>query len=319
MTITKRFTAGLAIALAGTAAWADFPEKDITLIVPWSAGGGTDTIARALVAEGESCLGAGVNVVNRTGAVGATGMGATSAARADGYTIGLVTFQLSAYEPMGMVDLSYRDFDLLQLINQSPGALTVAAESDWQTLEDLMAYAEANPGVVTVGHSGTGGSWHLAAATLANAAGVDMNYVPFDGSAQVRTALLGGHIAVATTGIDEVKQLSEAGEVRILAVNAAERAEAFPDVPTVSEAGFEVAAPIYDWRGLAAPTGLPQDVRAALVEGLRACFESEGFQNLAAERGIPLVYAGPKEFEAFLAGMEESLLPALRDLGLASE
>ncbi|KIN78661.1 tripartite tricarboxylate transporter substrate-binding protein [Sulfitobacter mediterraneus] len=88
---------------------AELPEKDITLIVPWSAGGGTDTIARTLVAEAESCLGANVNVVNRTGAVGASGMGATATARPGGYTIGLVTFELTAYEPMGMVDLGPDD------------------------------------------------------------------------------------------------------------------------------------------------------------------------------------------------------------------
>lgn len=310
--------AAISIAFA-TPALAEFPEKDITLIVPWSAGGGTDTIARTLVAEAESCLGANVNVVNRTGAVGASGMGATATARPDGYTIGLVTFQLSAYEPMGMVDLGPDDFDLLQLINQSAGAISVAADSEWQTLDDLMTYAAENPGVVTVGHSGTGGSWHLAAATVADAHGASFNYVPFDGSAKVRTALLGGHIAVSTSGADEVKQLAEAGELRILAVVANERAAGFPDVPTIAEAGYPLDAPIYDWRGLAGPKGLPAEVKARLVSGLKACFETEAFQIMAAERGIPLVYEGPEGFAAFLSGMDASLRPALASMGLLAE
>lgn len=310
--------AAISIAFA-TPALAEFPEKDITLIVPWSAGGGTDTIARTLVAEAESCLGANVNVVNRTGAVGASGMGATATARPDGYTIGLVTFQLSAYEPMGMVDLGPDDFDLLQLINQSAGAISVAADSEWQTLDDLMTYAAENPGVVTVGHSGTGGSWHLAAATVADAHGASFNYVPFDGSAKVRTALLGGHIAVSTSGADEVKQLAEAGELRILAVVANERAAGFPDVPTIAEAGYPLDAPIYDWRGLAGPKGLPAEVKARLVSGLKACFETEAFQSMAAERGIPLVYEGPEGFAAFLSGMDASLRPALASMGLLAE
>lgn len=310
--------AALGFVLAGPAL-AEFPEKDITLIVPWSAGGGTDTIARTLVADAENCLGTGVNVVNRTGAVGASGMGATAAARPDGYTIGLITFQLSAYEPMGMVDLGPDDFDLLQLINQSAGAISVSADSDWKTLGDLMSYASENPGVVTVGHSGTGGSWHLAAATLADENDVQFNYVPFDGSAKVRTALLGGHIAVATSGADEVKQLAEAGEVRILAVVADERVAGFPDVPTVAEAGYPLAAPIYDWRGLAAPKGLPADVKAKLIDGLKACFDSEGFQSMAAERAIPLVYADPEGFADFLNGMDASLRPALDSMGLLAK
>ena len=310
--------AALSLTLAGSA-FADFPEKDITLIVPWSAGGGTDTIARTLVADAENCLGTSVNVVNRTGAVGASGMGATATARPDGYTIGLITFQLSAYEPMGMVDLSPEDFDLLQLINQSAGAISVSADSEWQTLGELMAYASDNPGVVTVGHSGTGGSWHLAAATVADASGAEFNFVPFDGSAKIRTALLGGHIAVATTGADEVKQLSEAGEVRILAVVATERVAGFPDVPTIAEAGFPLDSPIYDWRGVAAPKGLPEDVKAKLVTGLKACYDGDAFQSMAAERAIPLVYADPEGFADFLAGMDASLRPALDSMGLLAE
>lgn len=306
-------------ALFATPALAEFPEKDITLIVPWSAGGGTDTIARTLVADAENCLGTNVNVVNKTGAVGATGMGATAAARPDGYTIGLVTFQLSAYEPMGMVDLSPRDFDLIQLINQSPGAISVAADSEWETLDDLMKFAQENPGVVTVGHSGTGGSWHLSAATLAQAHEASFNYVPFDGSAKVRTALLGRHVAVAATGADEVKQLADAGEVKILAVNATERVPAFPDTPTVAEAGYALEAPIYDWRGVAAPKGLPTDVKAKLVSGIKACFDSEAFQKLAEERGLPLVYADPDGFADFLQGMDSSLRPALDSIGLLSK
>ena len=191
---------GIALSLtAGVALAADYPAKDVTMIVPWSAGGGTDTIARSLVAEAEECFGANINVVNKTGAVGAIGMGATSAARNDGYTVGLITFNLSTYGLLGQADLSYRDFDLIQLINQSPGAISVAANSEWQTLEDLMTYSQENPGVVTVGHAGTGGAWHLSAAALAKEHDTAFNYVPFDGSANVRTALLGNHVAVAAT------------------------------------------------------------------------------------------------------------------------
>jgi len=313
----KSLITGITLCLAATAGWAqDYPAKDVTMIVPWSAGGGTDTIARSLVAESETCFGANINVVNKTGAVGAIGMGATLAARNDGYTVGLITFNLSTYGLLDQAELSYRDFDLIQLINQSPGAITVSANSEWQTLDDLMKYSLENPGVVTVGHAGTGGAWHLSAATLAKSYDASFNYVPFDGSANVRTALLGNHVAVAATGIDEMKQLLEAGEVRILAVNALERADAFPDVPTVSEAGYAIEAPVYDWRGLAAPKGLDESVKAKITEGFKACFESASFQTLAKEKGLPLVYKAEKDFETFLADMETSLGAAIADLGI---
>lgn len=313
----KSLVAGASLVLsASVVAAADYPAKDLTMIVPWSAGGGTDTIARSLVAEAETCFGSNINVVNKTGAVGAIGMGATSTARADGYTIGLITFNLSTYGLLGQADLSYRDFDLIQLINQSPGAITVAANSEFETLGDLMTYAQENPGVVTVGHAGTGGAWHLSAATLAKEYDAGFNYVPFDGSANVRTALLGNHVAVAATGIDEMKQLLEAGEVRILAVNALERADAFPDVPTVAEAGYTIAAPVYDWRGLAAPKGLDDEVKAEIIARAKACFESTGFQTLAKEKGLPLVYKASADFETFLADMETSLASAISDLGI---
>lgn len=317
MVAYNTLVASVSLSLAaGLAMAADYPAKDVTMIVPWSAGGGTDTIARSLIAEAEDCFGTNINVVNKTGAVGAIGMGATAAARNDGYTIGLITFNLSTYGLLGQADLSYKDFELIQMINQSPGAITVAANSEWQTLEDLMSYASENPGVVTVGHAGTGGAWHLSAEALASEHGAGFNYVPFDGSANVRTALIGNHVAVATTGIDEMKQLLEAGQVRVLAVNALERAEAFPDIPTIAEAGYPLAAPINDWRGLAAPKGVKPEIKDEIIARIKTCYDSEGFQSLAKERGLPLVYKDPAEFETFLADLEASLSVAISNLGI---
>jgi len=296
-----------------------FPAKDITLIVPWAAGGGTDTIARALVKNGRTYFGVNVNVVNKTGGMGAVGMGAAATAVPDGYTVGLITFQLSTYRMMGLADLSYRDYQLIQLLNQSPAAISVSAESKFKTLKDLMEYAKAHPGVVTAGHSGAGGGWHLALASIAVREGVKFNFVPFDGAAPTRTAVVGGHIAVATTGIDEVLQLYRAGQIRILAVNDTKRHWLFPDVPTIAEAGYPNPKIIYDWRGLAAPKGVPGDRMNVLIEGFKKCFEDPEFKKLAHDLGLPLVYRDPKGFEEFLREMEETLRPALESVGLLKE
>ena len=295
---------------------AKFPAKDITLICPWSAGGGTDTISRALVKNANKYFGVNVNVVNKTGGMGAVGMGAVSTARPDGYTVGMITFQLSTFQSMGLAKLSYRDFNLIQLVNQSPAAISVAADSKWKDLKQLMDYAKQNPGIVTVGHSGAGGGWHLAIASIATINGIKFNYVPFDGAAPTRTALIGGHIDCATTGIDEMLQLYKAGQVRILAVNNLKRHALFPDVPTIAEAGFPNPNPILDWRGLAAPKGVPAEQMKILVNGFKQCFNDPEFVKLADQLGLPLTYADPQGFEKFLQGMEETLVPALKSVGL---
>ena len=293
-----------------------FPDKDITLIVPWSAGGGTDTIARALAKSGKKHLGVNVNVINKTGGQGVVGMSATRQTRPDGYTVGMITFGLSTYKMMGLSDMTYRDFDLLQLLNQSSAALSVSADSQFKTLDDLMTYAKANPGIVTLGHTGAGAAWHLSAASLGVMKDVDFNFIPFDGGAPTRTALLGGHVTVAATGIDEVKQLHEAGQVRILAVNALDRHPAFPTVPTLAEAGYKLDAPVLDWRGLALPKGVSEDRKQTLEAGFKKMFEDPDFVKFTNDVGLILVYEDAQGFNGFLSGMEQALKPTLDAVGL---
>lgn len=294
----------------------DFPEKDITLIVPWSAGGGTDTIARALVKNAKKHIGVNVNVVNKTGGQGVVGMSATKMARADGYTVGLITFGLSTYKLMGLSDLTYRDYELLQLLNQSSAALSVKADSKWKSLDDVLKYAKANPGKVSLGHTGAGAAWHLSAASLAVKYGLEFNYIPFDGGAPTRAALLGGHVDLIATGIDEVKQLSESGQVNILAVNADSRHPAFPNVATFAEAGYKVDAPVLDWRGLALPKGVPADHVKILETGFKKMFDDPEFRAYCEKVGLILVYEDAKGFETFLANMEKVLKPTVKAVGL---
>ena len=305
----------IAIVMTSSLFAADFPAKDITLICPWSAGGGTDTLARALVKNAKQHLGVNVNVVNKTGGMGAVGMGDGANSRPDGYTVTMITTQLSTYRLMGLADLSYRDFDLMMLLNRSMGVIAVKADAPWQTMKELIDYAKENPGKLTVGHTGAGGAWHLAMASLATTNGVEFTYVPFDGAAPSRTALLGGHVDVVPAGVDELLQLYQSGQIRVLAIAADERHPAMPDVPTYAEAGFP-SDPISDWRGLAVAKGTPQEVLDVLVDGFKKCFEDQEFRDLAAELAIPLIYKSPEEFEQFLIGMEKTLEPALDAVGL---
>ena len=306
----------LALALPSMAPAAGFPERDITLVVPWAAGGGTDTLARTLVKNGKKYFGVNINVQNVTGGTGVIGMNQVARAKADGYTVGLITFNLSTYRLLGQSELSYRDFDLIALLNRSIAGLTVKTDSQFKTLKDLVEYAKANPGVVTVGHSGPAGAWHLAGVGIAHNYGLKFTFVPFDGAAPTRTALVGGHITVCSSGMDEVLQFYQTKQVRILAANAPTRHPAFPDVPTMAEAGYPIENPIFDWRGLAAPKGTPPEVLKVLRDGFRKAAEDPEYIALMDKLALPRAYLESDKFAEFLAGMEKSLEPTLDLVGL---
>ena len=295
---------------------AGFPERDITLVCPWAAGGGTDTLARTLAKNAKKYFGVNLNVVNRVGGTGAIGMNSVATAKPDGYTVGVITFHLSAYRLMGLAELSYRDFDLIALLNRSPAGISVKADSPFITLKDLIEYTKTHPGVVTVGHAGPGQAWHLAAASLAQKHNLKFTYVPFDGAAPTRTALVGGHISVATTGMDEVLQFYKTKQVRILAVNNVTRHMAFPDVPTVAEAGYPIENPVLDWRGLGVPKGTPPDVLKALRDGFRKAAEDPDYIKLMDDLALPRLYLEYDKFGEFLANIEKALEPVLEMVGL---
>jgi tripartite-type tricarboxylate transporter receptor subunit TctC len=306
----------LALMLPSPAPAASFPERDITLVVPWAAGGGTDTLARTLVKNGKKYFGVNINVVNRVGGTGVIGMNSVATAKPDGYTVAVITFNLSTYRLLAQSDLSYRDFDLIALLNRSQAGLSVKADSQFKTLKDLVEYAKANPGVVTVGHSGPAGAWHLAAAAIAQKTGVKFTFVPFDGAAPTRTALVGGHISVCASGMDEVLQFYQTKQLRILAANSPVRHPAFPDVPTMAEAGYPIENPIFDWRGLGTAKGTPPEILKVLREGFKKAAEDPDYIALMDKLALPRTYLDYDKFEEFLAGMEKSLEPALDLVGL---
>ena len=304
------------VLLVPAPAKAAFPERDITLVVPWAAGGGTDTLARTLVKNGKKYFGVNINVVNRVGGTGVVGMDSVVKGKPDGYTVGVITFNLSTYRLLGQSELSYRDFDLIALLNRSQAGLSVKADSQFKTLKELVDYAKANPGVVTVGHSGPAGAWHLAAAAIAQKTGVKFTFVPFDGAAPTRTALVGGHISVCASGMDEVLQFYQTKQIRILAANSPARHPAFADVPTMAEAGFPIENPIFDWRGLGTAKGTPPEILKVLRDGFKKATEDPEYIALMDKLALPRTYMDHQPFEQFLIGMEKSLEPTLEQIGL---
>ena len=321
MTISRRAFAAGALAVGAAVPFrsahaAPFPERDITMVVPWAAGGGTDTLARTLVKNAKQYLGVNVNVVNRAGGTGVVGMQSVAQAKPDGYTIGMLTFHLSAYRLLGMSQLGYRDFEPIALLNRTPAAFSVKADSPFKTLKDMVEYAKANPGVVTIGNSGAGATTHLAAAMIAKTNGIKFSFVPFDGGAPARTAMVGGHVSALVSGPDEVLQYFKTNQVRFLAMVGETRHPSFPDVPTIAEAGFPMAQILYDWRGIGVPKAVPADAMKALSDGFAKMTEDKDYIGLMEQVALPRVYMDGPKFTAFLGETEKVLEPALAEVGL---
>lgn len=295
----------------------DFPTKSLTAICPWSAGGGTDTILRGLAKATEKELGQTITVTNQTGGGGAIGHSAIMTAPKNGYTVGMITFELNSLPPQGLVNFTYKDIDPLIRVNMDAAAITVPANAPYNTIEEFIKYAKAHPGELNVGNSGTGAVWHIAAGLMAELAEIKIAYVPFDGAAPAITALVGGHIQAVSVSAAEVQGQVEAGDLKILAIMADKRLEAFPDVPTMKEKGLNVV--FGTWRGIALPHGVPEKEKAILAAAFKAGLESPEFIKYAKNAGLQLAYQNSEDFSKFLAINAEDVKDVMLSLGLAAK
>lgn len=294
---------------------ASFPTKEITAICPWSAGGGTDTIFRALSKETEAFLDTNITVTNKTGGGGAVGHGAGISAKADGYTVTMVTFELLSLPPQGLVPFTYADYDLLMRVNMDPAAITVPADAPYDTIEEFVKYAKAHPGEINIGHSGPGSVWQIAGGILAEDQGLEVKFVPYDGAAPAVTALVGNHIQAVSVSPAEVQGQVEAGSLKMLAVMSDERIGNFPDVPTLKEKGIDVS--FGTWRGLAVPKGTPEEAKTVLADAFKKGMDSPTFQEFAANAGLGLAYLSGEDFENDLKVSSANVENVMKSLGLA--
>ncbi len=305
---------GFALLLAGcTADNTPFPSKPITVIVPWAAGGGTDGIARALAKEASDVFGVMWTVNNKTGGMGVSGHDFGARARADGYTLTLITYELCTYKALGRANLGPDDFKAIVQINEDPGAITVQADSPWNTLQDMINHAKENPKAVKVGNSGPGSVWHIGAAMLEKEAGVEFTHVPHDGAAPAVVQLLGGHIDAVAVSPAEVRQHVEVGRLKILGIMSKERMADFAEVPTVVEQGVNVVHGT--WRGLAAPKHTPDEIVATLEEGCKKVYDSPAFQEAAKQAYLGLQYRNASDFQEFLKQQEIAATEMVSDNG----
>lgn len=309
----------LAFGATGAAAQ-DYPTKDVMHIMPWSAGGGTDSVVRTFLHHAEKPLGVAIRTQNVTGAQSGVGTLRLMKSRPDGYTIGTLTWD-------SMITVPYFDlvpgYDIEKLsylanITLYPTVLAVNASTPWQTLEDFVADAKKNPGKYKISNSGTSGIWHLHALDMAEKLGIELNHVPFpNGSAPQREALISGENEAASVSYATVATAADAGQVRVLAVMGEERDPDIPDVPTFKELGYDVV-----WGGmrvLAVPAETPQEIQDKLTAAFKAGFDDPEFQKKAKEAGMGAYWMDGAKAKAFVQSTREranALLDKLASEGL---
>jgi tripartite-type tricarboxylate transporter receptor subunit TctC len=292
----------LGLGLAPGISAAAYPEKPINLIIAYAPGGGSDLVMRTLAPYIEKELGNGAKIViyNRPGAGGAIGFGELARAAPDGYTIGMINTPNVLTIPIERKStFSWQSFDLLGNIVDDPGNFSVHTDNPVKNLKDLAAYVKANPGAATVGTTGVGSDDHLAMLLFEKATGAKMTHIPYKGAAEVRTALSGQQIVVGAINIGEALQFAKGGvRLRNLGVMSSARTNLAPDVPTFKEQGYDIT--LSSLRGMAAPKGLPPDIRDRLVAAIERAIADPAFQAQATSLFAPLRYLPPQKYETEL-------------------
>jgi tripartite-type tricarboxylate transporter receptor subunit TctC len=299
---------------------AGYPDRIVKIVVPFAPGGGTDVIARTLAQEMAKDLGATIVIENKPGAGTIIGTQAVATSEPDGYTLLMGTFA-NAVNPSLNAKLPYdphRDFAPVALIARSFNIVVVNPKSAFQSIADLIAAARADPDKLSYGTFGTGTSAHLAGELFKTMAKVNLTTVPYKGAAPAITDLIGGQIQVMFTTVASAASLIAGGQLRALAVTSAERSPAFPQLPTVAEAGVPGYA-AESWYGLFAPARTPADIIGRLNKSATLAVQSEAFKRLAVNEGLVLIAGPPEELDRYVRGEEQRWRKVIQDAGIRIE
>jgi tripartite-type tricarboxylate transporter receptor subunit TctC len=310
----------LILALPLNDAFAAYPERTIRIVVPFAPGGGTDVIARTLAQEIAKDLGATIIIENKPGAGTIIGTQTVAASEPDGYTLLMGTFA-NAVNPSLNAKLPYdphKDFAAVALIARSFNIVVVNPASPIRSVADLIGAAKSDPDKLSYGTYGTGTSAHLAGELFKNLAKVNLTTVPYKGAAPAITDLLGGQIQVMFTTVASAASLIAAGQLRALAVTSAERSPAFPELPTVAEAGVPGYA-AESWYGLYAPARTPAEIIDRLNKSAARAVRSEAFKKLGVNEGLAMVASEPAELDRYVRGEEERWRKVIRDANIRIE
>jgi tripartite-type tricarboxylate transporter receptor subunit TctC len=296
--------AALANVTSAVAQRADYPERNITVIVPFPPGGASDITARLVTAKLSERLKQTVVIDNRAGANGGLGAIAMKQAPADGYTLLVGSIGVFAINPVLYKNLRYdpqKDFDLLSQVVRTPNVLVASPSFPATTVAELIAYLKKNPGKVTFASSGTGSSDHLTAALFWQKTGTTGIHVPYKGGGPAINDLVAGHANVSFQNLGAISQHVKAGKLKALAVTSDGRAATLPDVPSMGQAGVNDLV-VYSWQSAAAPKGLPAAVKAKLEAEFAASANAPDIKTKFEAIGFDVVAGNGVEFGKFLDG-----------------
>ena len=299
----RSLLAALLVASLANAAFADYPDRPIKLIVPFAAGAGTDAVARFTAQKLEEQLKQPVVVENRVGASGAIGTQAVALAPADGYTLLFVASPFTTVAAATPLTANYdpvRQFAPVALIAAGPLVWIANAQAPFGSMREMIAYARANPGKLAYGSAGAGGVNHLALELFKNRTGTDILHVPYKGIAPATTDLLGGSIMTLTGTIPAVLPHLKSGKARALAVTGDKRSPLLPDVPTMKETGAN-GTEVYNYWGIVAPAGTPAAIVQRLNGEVQKFLGQKDVQERLASDGVDLTPGGPERLAAFIA------------------
>lgn len=298
-----------------------FPSKPITIICPWSAGGGTDRTARFIAEKLSDKLGVPVNVVNKTGGGGAIGFNAGAKAKPDGYTITNLTFEIGTLRWLGYSDIGPEAFIPVMQFNEDASAVIVGKDSKYKTVKELLDDIKAQPtGTFQFSGCGIGTVWDLARIGMMRTYGIDHNmvkFIPTKGAAPAVTELLGGHVDVITCSYPEAAPQIEAGNLKALAIMADERNPQFKDVPTLKDQEIDWA--YGTWRGFAVPKETPDEAVETLVSAFKDIFASDEFVDFMNKNGFGTKVRDSEAFGKFMAEQHKGLQEIISTAGYGKQ
>ncbi|MFV1493573.1 tripartite tricarboxylate transporter substrate binding protein [Phaeobacter sp. JH18-32] len=312
--ILKAAVAGL-VLLSGAASAGEWPERGINLTVGYGAGGTTDSTARVLATLLEEQLGTKVTVINKPGGGGSVAAALAKAQKPDGYNVFTLTTGAAVLSPHTQ-DMPYdtlNDFTFISQYGQWNLGIVAPKDAPYDSFEELVAFAKANPGEISYAIAGTGTPQHLTMERLASEEGLDWKAVPFKGGAASVTALLGNHVDVMAGATEWLPQV-QSGDFKLLAIMTGKRMEQFPEVPTLMDLGYDIAAPSI--LGIAGPKGIPEDVVAKLDAAIKVASESQELKDIISKLAMQMNYLDSAEFEASVRENYDTQGEIIRAAGL---
>ncbi|GAD21525.1 tripartite tricarboxylate transporter substrate binding protein [Acidovorax sp. MR-S7] len=274
------------------------PERPITFICPWPAGGTADQSMRALCTVAGRVLGQSIAVENKAGASGMIGAKALASARPDGYTIGQIPISVTRFSQLGTLQADPRkDFTYIARTSGQTFGIAVPANSPYKTLQEFVAAAKAKPGQVTYAHAGVGGATHVGMEEFAGAAGIQLNHVPYKGGAEALQGVLGGHVDALADSSSWAPHV-EAGKLRLLATWGEQRTPRFKDVPTLKDLGYNVVVDAPN--GIGAPKGVDPAILAKLRDAFRQAVASPEFKAVTDKIDAPVMYLDGPDYEKYV-------------------